>query len=236
MEITPIILILVGAICLVLGFIACSLINTLGEDEVQDNEDGAQAPPGGKKGRYIPVVRLWRDKQSRTIIVEAEGKSYVSAIPLDETNRRELEMVAREFRGWLGMGINNSPTPMETPPGGLDATPKGVNTAVATEAAVVVPGSTKAKLIPRNPATSVVATEAVQLVGSKSIVMQIEDILQDLISSGPLASQGVHLSEDLTKGVIVTVGSEKYEGIDAVPDPEIKSVIRAAVAEWEKQQ
>lgn len=237
MDITPITLILVGAICLILGYIACSLINTLGEDEVQEVEEGTQVPPGGKKGRYIPVVRLWRDKQSGIIIVEAEGKSYASAVPLDETKRHELEMIAREFRGWLGMGITNSPALLDIPANGVDASPVGVkNSAAQTEAPIVVAGSEKVKLKPRNTASPVAAPDTVLLAGSKSIVMQIEDILQDLISSGPLATRGVHLSEDLSKGVIVTVGSEKYDGIDAVPDPEIKSVIRAAVAAWENQQ
>ena len=43
------------------------------------------------------------------------------------------------------------------------------------------------------------------------------------------------ITEDPFKGVIVWVGLDKYEGIDDVPDKDIRIVIRAAVAEWEKQ-
>ncbi len=66
--------------------------------------------------------------------------------------------------------------------------------------------------------------------------MQIEDILQDMIIGTPMENQGIHLKEDPTRGVIVSVGPNSYEGIDAVPDPEIKATIRAAVSKWEKRQ
>jgi hypothetical protein len=68
------------------------------------------------------------------------------------------------------------------------------------------------------------------------MVMQIEDILQDMLAGTHLEQRGVHLVEDPIRGVIVQVGMARYEGIDSVPDPEIKRVIRSAVDEWEKSQ
>jgi hypothetical protein len=66
--------------------------------------------------------------------------------------------------------------------------------------------------------------------------MQIEDILQDMIAGTPLAQRGIHVMEDPIRGVVVQDGLKNYEGIDAVPDPEVKGIIRSAVQEWEKGQ
>ena len=65
--------------------------------------------------------------------------------------------------------------------------------------------------------------------------MQIEDILQDMLSGTPLDHKGIHLIEDPSRGVLVNIGSEQFEGIESVPYPEIKAVIRSAVTAWEKR-
>lgn len=51
----------------------------------------------------------------------------------------------------------------------------------------------------------------------------------------PLEKRGIHLSELPGSGVVVQVGLDQYPGIEAVPDEEVRSVLRAAVAEWERQ-
>lgn len=66
-----------------------------------------------------------------------------------------------------------------------------------------------------------------------SIVGQVNMILQARMANTPLAARGVALLEAPTGGVLVYIGMEKYEGVDAVPDEEVKSAIRAAIAEWE---
>jgi hypothetical protein len=37
------------------------------------------------------------------------------------------------------------------------------------------------------------------------------------------------------RGMMVMVGLDQYEGVEKVPDPEIRSLIREAVEEWEKR-
>ncbi len=69
----------------------------------------------------------------------------------------------------------------------------------------------------------------------RSIAVQIDEILQEKLASSPMASRGIRLLELPNKGMVVMVGLNQYEGVEAVPDEEIRQVIRAAVAEWEQR-
>jgi hypothetical protein len=66
-------------------------------------------------------------------------------------------------------------------------------------------------------------------------VSQIDAILQDRLAGTPLEERGIFLAQSPEGGVIVYVGLTRYHAIDDVPDPEIKSAIRAAIAEWENR-
>jgi hypothetical protein len=68
-----------------------------------------------------------------------------------------------------------------------------------------------------------------------SITAQIDEILQEKLEESPKVNQAVRLKEDPGKGVVVLVGLDRYEGVDSVPDVEIRSLIRSAVTEWENR-
>jgi hypothetical protein len=68
-----------------------------------------------------------------------------------------------------------------------------------------------------------------------NMVQQIDEILQLKLANTPLAGQGIKIQEAPSGGVMVMVGLNKYEGVGDVPDPAIKTVLQAAVAEWEKK-
>ncbi len=69
----------------------------------------------------------------------------------------------------------------------------------------------------------------------KTIVGQINDVVQELLAESPLAGQKIFLSEDPRRGVIVWVQGQTFEGIDSVPPGEVKDLLKRSVAEWERR-
>ena len=70
----------------------------------------------------------------------------------------------------------------------------------------------------------------------ESIPDQINVILQKLIKDTPLADRGISMAEWPNRGAVFIVGVEIYDEIHKIPDPEIRTAIRAAVKEWEATQ
>lgn len=276
-DLSPTLLIVLGLVCIFLGYMASVLIHTL-RDESVASASVDEAPPGGKRGRYTPITRLWREKQAGGLVVEINGKSYVAPTPLSDAERDALEQVARDLRGWLGIGLANgagaavkatvaapavtapveaTPAPGSPAPDFLAPNPEsktapipdvpppyppetvqplsGTSTASSTTAAAIPlpPPGTRLKSMTGAKEESPLPPAAAR---NRSIVMQIDDVLQDMLLHSPLGSRGIKLTEDPVRGVIVYVGINHYDGIDNVPDPEIKAFIRQAVQTWESTQ
>jgi hypothetical protein len=68
----------------------------------------------------------------------------------------------------------------------------------------------------------------------KSIVEQIDEILQTKLVDSPFSDREIRLKE-APNGMTVLIGSYKYEGIDAVPDPAIRALIKEAAREWNEK-
>ncbi|HSL44488.1 MAG TPA: hypothetical protein VK897_13715 [Anaerolineales bacterium] len=84
-----------------------------------------------------------------------------------------------------------------------------------------------------SPRPAIIAKEDRPVAPANSIVSQIDTVLQTRLAGTPLEERGIFLTESSEGGVAVYVGLTRYNGIDDVPDPEIKAAIRAAIAEWE---
>ena len=67
-----------------------------------------------------------------------------------------------------------------------------------------------------------------------SIIEQINKVLQAKLATSVFKDRGIRLTEGSGGIVIIKDGTNSYEGIDTVPDPEVKTLIQQAVADWEK--
>jgi hypothetical protein len=70
---------------------------------------------------------------------------------------------------------------------------------------------------------------------SFSIVAMIDEVLQAKLIGSPLMDKAIRLEEGSQGEVIVCVGSQRYDGVSAVPEPEIRDIIKAAITDWEKK-
>ena len=154
-----------------------------------------------------------------------------SALSVDQ-RKRLIEML-NFIRPWL----ENKPAPapaMMTPP-----SPGPV--ADARQGAPVI--STPSNLRPISPPlpqtqdkpSVPAAKDDRPAAPANSIVGQIDSILQQRLAGTPLESRGVFLAQSPEGGVNVYVGLTRYNGVDDVPDSEVKAAIRAAISEWENK-
>jgi len=141
MPLSLITLLVVAVACLILGGIAGILLGSAGGD--QEEDPGArqeEAPPGGRKGHYTAVVRLWREKTSGAVIVEVDGKSYLAPGPLRSDQIERLGQIALDFFTWLGRSEAEIPAAVKPKPAAAvvpqpveSVQAPGILTAVRTE-------------------------------------------------------------------------------------------------------
>lgn len=174
------------------------------------------------------LLRLKKDNERFTL--EMDGKLVTGELSPDK-RKRLIELVT-VIRPWLegkqsppaapqpATPIQNQPTtPLQTQPA-----PDPAQDAVSRP---VQPSA--------QPLPAVKKPEAEKNISSLSIVQQIDTVLQAHLVDTPLAKRGIRLQESIQGGVEVYVGLQKFHAVDDVPDEEIKTVIRAAIAEWEKK-
>lgn len=213
------------ALVLVVGIFAGVLVMLLLQNRQKKNETAAQAE---SKGRYTPVANLWRDPASGKLLVEREGRILSSALSLNEDQRKDMQTAAQELSAWMGI-----------PAAAIQATPQISSTRAELPPQPVKAFDREQFFDPEPPAPSIPlpgpAVPPAAPAAPRSIVMQIDEVLQEMLAKTKLANSAVRLAEEPRHGVIVWVGIQRYEGIDSVPDEDVRALIRAAVKEWEKR-
>lgn len=174
------------------------------------------------------LMRLKSDDGFR-VQIEMDGQPLTA--PLTPERKKRLIELLNHIRPWLE-GATSAPqtaSPVQTvsQPVASRQTPP-VPAPVPQVPPAVKPVPVTLTLNPQKPKTDP-ETEFKLL----SMVKQIDVVLQKRIAGTPLETMGIHLNDTLLGGLEVQIGSQKFETIDDVSDPNIQAAIRAAIAEWE---
>jgi len=184
----------------------------------------AQAPKVVQQVVNEPSLLKLKSDDGLRVNIEMDGSPLTAPLTVDR-KKRLIELL-NHIRPWLE-GATPAPQvvsrpasqPLQTPP---------ASAPVPQPAPELKPVPVTLTLNPQKP--KITPEQEFKLL---SMVKQIDFVLQKRIAGTALESMGIHLNDTLHGGLEVQIGSQKFETIDDVPDPNIQSAIRAAIVEWE---
>ncbi len=194
------------------------------KEEVKQQQPEAEALPLPPAAPVFPadqnsLLDVSRDT-SGDLFLRLDGQR-IEADALSSEQRKRIIAVLTQIRPWLEAPAPGPhpapPRPPQTPP----ARPAPPQEARPVQSSRPVP-------LPKVEVDDIVAAP-------QSIVEQVDSILQAQLAGSPMVGRGIRLQESPEGGVIVWVGIKKYEGVDEVPDDQIKAAIRAAISAWENR-
>jgi hypothetical protein len=158
--------------------------------------------------------------------LEMDGVLLTTKNTTPDQKKRLIELLS-VIRPWLEGGqpisaVSPQPQTMTSMPAAA-AQPAPVQSAISTTSSL----SATQPL----PVTNLSEREFKAL----SIIAQIDHVFQTRIVGTPYEEMGIRIFEGSVGSVEVKIGANRYASIDDVPDADIKNMIRAAIAEWEKK-
>ncbi len=229
-------------ICTGIGFLLSTILQTLREEGKKKGPAGSETTDG---------ILLRRNPQNGLLIVEMEGQAIQNAIQLNDIQRNALHNLLLDLQTWLGLPTQTvreekpaAPQPVRQPPPIEQSSPARP----MSEPRPTPPSAEVDSLFPQPAEPAKIAKPSINPINlwqraldptlrktpaaQKSIVEQVNDILQEKLEGTPLSSRGIKLAENFDHSMQVVVGINRYDGVDAVPDEEVKQLIRQCVAEW----
>ena len=206
--------------------------------KAEEEQEKKEQPPLSPETITVTVddpglLRIRNEEGAFTLDLDG---ARVNPISLSPDQRKRLIEILNIMRPWLEGRSAPVPPPAERP---LTPSPQAPLNQTLSRPAPVQPAplSSQPGAAPQAaaPKPATIAKEDRPPAPANSIVTQIDTVLQARLAGTPLEERGIFLTQSPEGGVAVYVGLTRYNGLDEVPDPEIKAAIRAAIAEWEEK-
>jgi hypothetical protein len=183
----------------------------------------------------IEVLRVLRDRLSGRLLIEMDGKRYLR--PEDvQTDAIRLGLLATlqdlaKFAAPLAPNPQPGPSQAQSPEYVIDE--DALAAAIAAQPAPLQPPTMnpfKQLQTLREMAKNAPPPQ------ERSIAEQIDEVLQRKLQSTAYAQRGLRVANSPRGTAVFQADGRVYDSVDDVPDSGAQSLIRAAVAEWEKTQ
>jgi hypothetical protein len=220
---------ILAVICFLIGIIAAFLVQSLREDKNPDQQEpppAIQVEPVSEKStappsNMIEVARILKDQSSQQPVLEMEGDLYRQASDIPAAQHKKLNAAICELCDWLGQ-----------PPPTLP--PSEVPAFLTSEPFIPTKAAKPSRRGPLDILKDSLEADVRSALKNppKSLAAQVDEILQEKLAGTDLASRGIRIMDTPSADLVVMVGLNKFDGIEAVPDLEVQAIIREAVSEW----
>lgn len=182
-------------------------------------------------GDSVEVMRLWRDLNDGSLIIQMGGTHYRAAGEIRNPDlQRRFNTILRELLA-MSEGFPPSPSiggggrPALEMPDASSGLPGSMKTRTATyEAAESKP---KRSVFGRRGTTAEPESPA-------GIAEAVEEFLQfKLLAHPEFAVRSIHIRPSHDQGVIIEVDGHYYESIGDIVDPDVREFLAAMMREWE---
>jgi len=237
-DITTLLLIAIISVGIGIGFgsVFTNAMNARHKTSAPENDE----PVGLKE-----IARVYQDERANAVVLQINGKKYRKPDELGAGVRAELEKLLADLLVWIrpfgvsqtvepeGNAVSAAGVPPAKPPlkeSRLAGAPEKAAGSLPAEE------NLKQSYNPLDVFMRALRTDTFKATTPQtSIAAQIDEILQEKLEGLPDEKRAIRLMELPGKGMVVMVGLDHYDGVETVPDPEVRTLIKECVAEWEKR-
>jgi hypothetical protein len=223
-EITPIYLVLAAVIGLLVGLLVSSLFSS----RESKSAEPEKPPQEMVKDGFAEIVRLWYSPSGKKIVTQMDGGYYKDFLTLSPDQKARVNKLLVLWSTWAGKVTEVKVEPVSTPFVGVESSVAANLPPVAPVLDWSVQEALKTEEAEDSPILPVEDRP-------KTIAGQISLIIEKMLIDSPIKEKGIKLIENDHHGVDVWIGLEKFDGIDAIPYPDVQQLIREAVAQWERE-